>query len=298
MFTSIAEDIKQSFRSGNMITRLIIINLAVFVVTALINAFAPTFYKGTLVHWIAVPGDPISLLFKPWTIITYMFVHSGLWHIFWNMIILYWFGRIVGDLIGDKHILPIYLIGGLAGAASYIVSYYFVFNHVGSYMVGASAAIMALVIIAGRLNPDKEMRLILLGPVKIKFIILAFVLIDLISIGNNSNTGGHIAHIGGMVMGWLYYGQIGQRNDLETKINGLLDWIMALFDSDRRPKKKSPLKVTFKSDKIKNMSDYRSSSKEETLQNEVDRILEKIKREGYDNLTDAEKETLYQASKK
>jgi membrane associated rhomboid family serine protease len=279
-----------------MITRLIIINLAIFVVTALTNSFAPAFYQGTLVHWIAVPGDPISLLFKPWTIFTYMFVHAGLSHIFWNMVILYWFGRIVGDMIGDKHILPIYIVGGLAGAAAYILSYYFLFNVVGSYMVGASAAIMALVIIAGRINPDKELNLILIGPVKIKFVILVFILIDMISIGSNSNTGGHIAHIGGMVMGWFYYNQIGQGRDIETRINGILSWIGDVFSTDAAPRKKSPLKVKFKSDKIKTMSDYRSSN--DSLQQEVDKILEKIKRKGYDSLTDAEKETLYQASKK
>lgn len=297
MFTSIIDDIKESFRSGNMITRIIIINLAVFVFTALTNAFAPVFYQNTLVHWIAIPGDPISLLFKPWTIITYMFVHAGLGHIFWNMLILYWFGRIVGDMIGDKHILPIYIIGGLAGAAAYIISYYFLIGQVGTYMVGASAAIMALVIIAGRINPEKELRLLLIGPVKIKFVILAFILMDLIFIGKNSNTGGHIAHIGGMIMGWAYYNQIGQPNDIASKINRIFDWMAGLVSSDSSPKRKSPLKVKFKSDKIKTMSEHRSSS-EDTMQKEVDRILEKIKKDGYDSLTDVEKETLYQASKK
>ena len=298
MFGSIQDDIKQSFRSGNMITRLIIINVAVFVVTALVSSFAPTFYNGTFIHWIAVPGDPISLLFKPWTIITYMFVHSGLWHIFWNMVIMYWFGRIVGDMIGDKHILPIYIIGGLAGAVAYIVSYYFLIGQVGTYMVGASAAIMALVIIAGRINPEKQLNLLLIGPVRIKYVILAFILMDLVFIGKNSNTGGHIAHIGGMVMGWFYYNQIGQGNDIEKRINGIVDWIAQLFQSNPSPRRKSPLKVKFKSDKIKTMSDHRSSSSSDSLQQEVDKILEKIKREGYESLTDAEKETLYQASKK
>ncbi len=297
MFASIIDDIKESFRSGHMITRLIIINVAIFVVTALINAFAPSFYQGFLVHWIAVPGDPISLLFKPWTIISYMFVHGGLGHIFWNMLFLYWFGRIVGDMIGDKHILPIYIIGGLAGAVAYIVSYYFLIGTVGTYMVGASAAIMALVIIAGRINPEKELHLILIGPVRIKYIILAFILMDLIFIGKNSNTGGHIAHIGGMVMGWIYYNQIGQSNDFEPKINGILDWIYGLFNSTSTTKRKSPLRVQFKSDKIKTMNDHRAGSND-SLQQEVDKILEKIKRNGYESLTDAEKETLYQASKK
>lgn len=297
MFASIVDDIKSSFRSGHMITRLIIINVGVFVVTALINAFAPTFYQGTLVHWIAVPGDPLSLLYKPWTIFTYMFVHGGLGHIFWNMVILYWFGRIVGDMIGDKHILPIYVIGGLAGAVAYILSYYFLIGHLGTYMVGASAAIMALVIIAGRINPEKELRLLIIGSVKIKFVILAFILIDLIFIGKDSNTGGHIAHIGGMVMGWIYYNQIGQDNDFEPRINGLFAWIGGIFNSDTPRKRKSPLKVKFKSDKIKTMSDHRSRPND-SLQNEVDKILEKIKSQGYDSLTDGEKETLYQASKK
>jgi len=200
-------------------------------------------------------------------------------------------------MIGDQHILPIYVIGGLVGAATYILSYYFVFGVVGSYMVGASAAIMALVIIAGRINPDKELNLILLGPIRIKFVILAFILIDLIMIGEHDNTGGHIAHIGGMIMGWLYYAQIGQRNDIESRINGIFYWIVGLFNSPPNAKRKSPLKVKFKSDKIKNMSEHRSDH-ETSMQQKVDEILDKIKRKGYASLTDIEKETLYQASKK
>ena len=297
MFESILDDIKNSFRSGHMITRLIIINVAIFVVTALLDAFAPTFYQGTLVHWIAVPGDPISLLLKIWTIITYMFVHDGLSHIFWNMLILYWFGRIVGDLIGDKHILPIYISGGLAGAIAYILSYYFLLGVVGSYMVGASAAIMSLVIIAGMLNPDKELRLILIGPVKIKFIILVFILMDLIFIGKNSNTGGHIAHIGGMVMGWVYFNQIGRPNDLEPRINGMLSWLSRLLGNGYSSGNRSPLTVKYKSDKLKSMKDHRSDT-DASMQAKVDAILDKIKKKGYDSLTDVEKETLYQASKK
>jgi membrane associated rhomboid family serine protease len=297
MFESIIDDIKNSFRSGHMITRLIIINVAIFVVTALINAFAPSFYQGTLVHWIAVPGDPVSLILKLWTIISYMFVHAGLSHIFWNMLILYWFGRIVGDMIGDKHILPIYISGGLAGAIAYILSYYFLIGVVGTYMVGASAAIMALVIIAGMINPDKELRLILIGPVKIKFIILAFILMDLIFIGKNSNTGGHIAHIGGMLMGWIYYNQIGRANDIEPRINTVFSWLSGLFRRGSSSGSRSPLTVKFKSDKIKTMKDHRSES-DSSMQQKVDAILDKINKKGYESLTDIEKETLYQASKK
>ncbi|MDF1695668.1 MAG: rhomboid family intramembrane serine protease [Saprospiraceae bacterium] len=297
MFTSIIEDIKNAFRSGDIIMRIIIINVAVFVVTALIGAFAPTFYGNTMVHWIAVPGNPLALLFKPWTIFSYMFVHAGFSHIFWNMIGLYWFGRIVEDMIGSKHIIPIYLIGGLVGAAAYILSYYFLIGYLGTYMVGASAAVMAMLIVAGRINPDKEFHFPIIGRVRIKYIVLTFILMDLVFIGKNSNTGGHIAHLGGMVMGWLYYNQIGSRNELANIINGSLEWISGLFYVDSRPKRKSNLKVKFKSDKIKTMTDHRSDS-DGTMQQKVDAILDKIKRKGYDSLTDIEKETLYQASKK
>lgn len=296
MFGSIIDDIRQSFKSGNMVTRLLIINVAVFVVTALMGAFAPSFYNGTFVHWIAVPGDPISLLYKPWSILSYMFVHSGIRHIFWNMLFLWWFGRIVGDMIGDKHVLPIYIVGGLAGATAYIVSYYFLFGQLGTFMVGASAAVMALAIIAGRINPDKELNLILFN-VKIKYFISFLILMDLIFIGENSNTGGHIAHLAGVVMGWVYYNQIGQPNDFEPRINGMVAWVQGLFNGEVVPRKKSHLKVKYKSDKIKTMSDYRSDGSG-SLQQEVDRILEKIKRKGYESLTEAEKATLYQASKK
>ncbi len=225
-----------------------------------------------------------------------MFVHGGLGPIFWNMLVLYWFGRIVGDMIGDKHILPIYIVGGLAGAVAYILSYYFLIGRVGTYMVGASAAIMALVIIAGRINPEKELRLILIGSVKIKFVILAFILMDLVFIGKDNNTGGHIAHIAGMVMGWMYFNQIGQGYDLEKRINAYFEWIGGMFNGASSSRKKSPLKVKYKSVKIKRMSDYKSGNSG-SMQQEVDRILDKIKRKGYDSLTDAEKETLYQASK-
>ncbi|MGK0317663.1 MAG: membrane associated rhomboid family serine protease [Saprospiraceae bacterium] len=298
MFDSIIDDIKHEFRSGNMLTRLIIINIGIFMVTALIKAFAPTFYNGTLIHWIALPSSGMDFLFKPWTMFTHMFVHSGFWHIIWNMLIFYWFGRIVGDLIGDRHMLPIYLLGGIAGGVGVLLSYQIVPQYIGSYAIGASAAVMALVIVAGIINPDHEIRLLFLGIVKIKFIILFIIFMDLIGIGNKDNTGGHIAHIFGMLMGWFYMAQMSQGNDLGNKVNNITDKIFGLFDRDRKPrKKKSPLKVKFKSDKIKNMAERRADTNNNN-QVQVDQILDKIKQKGYESLSDAEKDILYKASKK
>ncbi len=298
MFNSIIDDIKQEFRSGNMLTRLIIINIGIFMVTALVKAFAPTFYGNTFIHWIALPSSGMEFLFKPWTMLTHMFVHSGFWHVIWNMLIFYWFGRIVGDLIGDRHMLPIFLLGGLAGGVGVLLSYQIVPQYIGQYAIGASAAVMALVIVAGIINPNHEIRLMFLGIVKIKFIILFIIFMDLIGIGNKDNTGGHIAHIFGMLMGWFYMVQLGKGNDLGSMVNNFVYKITGLFDGNRKPsKKKSPLKVKFKSDKIKTMAERRKDANVSS-QEQVDQILDKIKQKGYDSLSDAEKDVLFKASKK
>jgi len=285
-------------RSGNMVTRIIIINIIVFMVTTLLSSLLPIPYEAYIAPWIELPGDFMTFITRPWTLITHMFIHSGLRHIFWNMLMLYWFGRIAGDRIGDKHIWPIYLLGGLAGAVAYLASFPFVYGSVQGTAVGASAAIMALVIVAGRINPDYEMRLLFLGNVKIKFIVVALIFIDLMMISKDANTGGHIAHLGGMVFGWLYYNQIGGTNDLETNVNGWTAWIASFFNgSGRKPKKKkSPLSVKYKSEKIKTMSERRQDA-DDNLQSKVDAVLDKIKKKGYNSLTDAEKEILYKASK-
>ena len=123
MFRSIAQDVKSSFDYGNMVVKLIIINVVVFMVTALLNAFFPTFYQSNILPYIALPGDMMTLLYRPWTLITHMFLHSGFWHLAWNMLTFYWFGSIAGDLLGDKKILPVYILGGLIGGIAYILSF-------------------------------------------------------------------------------------------------------------------------------------------------------------------------------
>jgi len=295
MFNSIIQDIKQSFRSGNMLTRLIIINIGVFMVTALIDAFGPTFYRSYVLEFIALPSPISAFIFRPWTMFTHIFVHDGLWHLIWNMLIFYWFARIVGDLIGDRHILPLYLLGGLAGGIGVLMSYQIFPHLIGQYAIGASAAVMAIVIVAGIINPDHEIRLLFLGNVKIKFIILFIIFMDLIGIGKNSNTGGHIAHISGMLMGWLYMSQLGKGNDLGLRVNNFLDSIASIFTTNDKRTRKSPLTVKYKSDKVKSMRDHKTSQSD-NMQNQVDIILDKIKQKGYDSLTDVEKEVLYKAS--
>jgi len=290
MFRSIADEVRGQFNYSNMMVKLIIINVAVFVVTAIVEAFAPTFY-GQILPYIALPGDLEQLLYRPWTLVTHMFLHSGLWHLIYNMLIFHLFGRILGDLLGDQRVLPVYILGGLVGAGFYILSFYLV-SGIGSIAMGASAAILAIVFAAVSTAPDYKINLILIGEVSIKYIGLVILFLDIIGSAKDVNQGGHIAHLGGTLFGFLFIYGIRNGVDLAEYFNRFISF----FDfEERRNKKlraqrqKSPLKVAHRSERI--------PSKPESMQSKVDTILEKIKTAGYNSLTDEEKDVLYQASK-
>jgi len=290
MFRSIGQDIKNSFDYGNMVTRLLILNIAVFVVTALLQAFMPNIYGMYILPYIALPGDFMTLIFRPWTLITHMFVHAGFWHLIGNMIVLYWFGGIVGDLLGDRKVLPIYILGGLAGSVVYILSYTFL-TGMGTFALGASAAALALTFAAVAIAPDYVVYLILLGPVRIKFIGLFILFMDIIGTQSSSNSGGHLAHLGGTLFGFFFIYMLRNGRDMSEGFNRFIDFIQF----KQKPKLRgSHLKVAHKSERL-----VRQNTKTENkpLSTRVDEILDKIKQKGYDSLTAEEKEVLYQASK-
>lgn len=290
MFRSIGQDIRNSFDYGNMVTRLLIINVVVFVITALLQAFMPFIYGEYILPYIALPGDVMTLLFRPWTLITHMFVHAGFWHLISNLIVLYWFGGIVGDLLGDRKILPLYILGGLAGAFVYVLSFSF-FTGMGSFAVGASAAALALTFAAVAIAPDYVVYLILLGPVRIKFIGLFILFMDIIGTQSSSNSGGHLAHLGGTLFGFFFIHMLRNGRDISEGFNRFIDFIQF----KRKPKSRAPhLKVAHKSERLVRQN---TKTENKSLSIRVDEILDKIKQKGYDSLTDEEKEVLYQASK-
>ncbi len=293
MFQSIVEDIKSQFRTGNMITRLIILNIGIWAVMALIKSFSPSAYV-VLLDYTAIPGEPLQLLFRPWTIITHIFIHAGFWHVFWNMMVLYWFGRILGDLIGDRHMLPLYFAGGIIGGLAYFVSYQLMPGYIGAYALGASAAVMALVLAAGRVAPDYIMHLLIIGAVKLKFIVLALLFFDLLGVMGRDNTGGHIAHMAGMAMGWYFISQLGIAGDITARFTGIFGWVTRLFSGrdNRRPRRESPLKVKYRSEKLNKTPQDNTPTTEK-----VDQILEKIKKSGFESLSAEERDILARASK-
>lgn len=292
-----------------MVTRLVIINFAVF---ALVNIIYFLLWlglqgdKGLAGQWFerglllfCMPGDWRTLLWHPWAFVTSMFLHEGFGHFLGNLIGLYLFGVIVGDLIGDRRVLPIYLLGGLVGNVLYFVSAQFM-PYVGSYALGASGAIMALAGAALILAPDYRVMLFLLGEVKVKYIVLILVLLDLVGIANQSNTGGHAAHIGGFAMGCLFVYQLRDGRDLSEPINRLLDRMLMWF-SPVRPRKKTTRTKTrpaFKATIGGAKGSQTSDTNDLSFQERLDAILDKIKEKGYENLNQEEKDFLYDASKK
>jgi hypothetical protein len=223
-----------------------------------------------------------------------MFTHGEVMHILFNMLVLYWFGKILTEFLGNRKILPLYLLGGISGAILFIASYQlFPIFHAAvpeARAWGASASVMAVMIAAATLVPDYTMFLLLIGPVKIKWIALIAVVLDLISIPS-SNAGGHIAHLGGALFGFVFIRQMQKGRDLSSGINWLIDKSANLF------KPKTPLKVSYRT---KEKSTKQSAGKtvvQSSKQERLDSILDKIAQSGYDSLTKDEKEFLFKVSK-
>jgi membrane associated rhomboid family serine protease len=289
------DDIKITFRNGSNLTRLIYINIAVFVLFTLVAVIGfllnNTEISGKALNLFSVPASFNSLLVRPWTLITYMFTHKDIWHILFNMLWLYWFGRIFLEYLDERKLVAVYLLGGVCGALVYILSFniFPAFTSVVAYSVaiGASASVMAIVVAIAAYVPDYTIQLFLFGRIKIKYMALAiFVLTSIMDFSVNS--GGKLAHIGGAFFGYFYTINLRHGRDIGKGFNGIIDFIVMIF----KPRKK--LKVTHK--KVATEYDYNKIKAE--YQKQINSILDKISKGGYDSLTKEEKETLFKESQK
>lgn len=301
MINSIWSDVNRSFTAGSAVTRLIIVNVAVFVLINLIKIFM----GGNGDHFrdflfvFCLSGDVMENVTGPWRIVTSIFLHEDFWHLLWNMLVFYWFGRVVGDLLGDRRIWPLYLLGGIAGELAFILANALDLMQ-GGYLLGASAGIMAILMVAGMKAPDYRFHLLLIGEVKLKYIVIAVFFLDLVSIANYSNTGGHIAHIGGFLFGGLYVYLLHTGVDLAEPINRLTDFGMAFFKriASSEKNRKRPEKVFTNAGSFKKgrQQQRRPPANDSVHQERIDAILDKIKQSGYNSLTQEEKEFLFKAS--
>ncbi len=288
----IADEIKKSFKSGNALIKLLYINIAVFLAVKIIGVIfflLSAEQNFSIANWFAVPADFSNLIYKPWTIFTYMFLHMDFFHILFNMLWFYWFGMIFLGYFDEKKLLSLYLTGGLAGAALYILAFniFPVFSGVlpVSYALGASASVIAIVIAVSVYAPNHTIHLLFFGPVKLKYIAVATIVIDILSIAS-TNAGGHIAHLGGALYGYLFVLQYKKGKNINKGFDRFMDKVFTLF----KPKPK--IKVTHK----RPMTDIDYNKQKVKKQEEIDQVLDKIAKSGYESLTKKEKEILFKNS--
>ena len=296
-------NIKRRFNAGSIAAKYIYINVVVFIlIRALIIIFRLFMKEATFLLYLELPSSPELFLQQPWTIITYMFVHIDFLHILFNMLWLYWFGNIFLQFFTGRQLGGLYLLGGIAGGAFFLLAYNF-FPYLKqlsamSLLAGASASVMAIVFAVSFYRKDYTIRLLLIGKIRLIYLAIGVLLIDILAI-TSENSGGHIAHIGGALSGILFAVQYQKQNDITGLINRFVDQIVNLFS--RKP--------VFKTYRTKSQSgNPHSTRRAETddaylrRKNEenrkIDEILDKLKRSGYESLSADEKRKLFDASRK
>ncbi len=291
---------KEIFFGSNVLSRLILINTIVFIiakiillVTWLISGHTPEL--SLLGQIMALPADFSQLIRKPWTIFTYMFLQEGFLHWLFNMIMLYYGGLLFLEYLSQRKLLFTYIIGGLAGAVFFVLAFniFPAFSSVKeiSIALGASASILAIIIAISTYVPDYAVYLFLIGKVKLKYLAIAFVLLDLFSI-QSGNPGGHIAHLGGALWGFLYGYYLRKGTDI-YRVFG--KWRIPSLSLNRNKFTKF---TTERPASGRPFTDEEYNKRKAAKQHEVDAILDKISKSGYSSLTKEEKEFLFKSSKK
>ncbi len=308
----IKQEIKSFVKNGNIHIKLILANVGVFIFVKLVYLFLflfniQTFTSADFIEFLAVPASLKQLLFRAWTPITYMFLHEGFWHLAGNMLWLFFLGNVFLLFIDKKKFFATYILGGLSGAALYILAYniFPVFNESKYFAValGASASVTAIVIAISTYQPNFTIRPFGIFNLKLKWLALFFILYDLLSISGD-NPGGHIAHLGGALFGIYFSSRLSKGKDITRGFNRMIDNIVSFFSGRKIPKMKVEYSKTKKNKKTQSQndnipkSDYEYNKAKADEQNEIDRILDKISKFGYDALSAKEKEFLFKFSNK
>ena len=284
---SLNEDIKYKLARLNVLEKIIAINVVIFLLSLLLKSVL-----GSIIFWLQLPSELNSFLVKPWTIFTYAFLHFDFLHIVFNMLWLYFIGRIFLNLFSAKTALNIYFLGAIFGGLFFILGYTILpsFFQGTTYLVGASAAVRALFIFICAYMPNKEVRFFTFN-LKLWYLGAAFVAFDVLGLFG-ANSGGNLAHIGGAFLGYLYATQLLKGNDIGRGFESVIDTISSWFKKST----KSNLKTVHK-DKSKVGGFTKGEFEQFNNQKKIDVILDKISKSGYDSLTAAEKEFLFRAGK-
>lgn len=297
---STADKFRYKLQTATVVEKLIALNVLFFILFYLAKTVAFLFQwpSDFLLEWFVFPKEPGEYIFKPWSIVTYSFLHSGIWHILSNMLILYYSGIYFLTYFSPKKLLNFYFMGVIIGALVYMLSYnlFPAFAGTGrSYLLGASAGVMSVLVGIATHVPNLKIRLLFLGSIKFWYIAAFLVLLDIIQIPI-SNSGGHLAHLGGALFGYVYAGQLKKGNDIAGGFEKVITGFLSLFEGGK--KTKSNMRTVYRKPTKEPVTAAKSPrfSKSEK-QEKIDAILDKISKSGYDSLTKQEKDFLFQAGK-
>lgn len=275
----------------NSAEKLILINVVCFILPLLIKTFLFLFNISStnFINWFELSASWTDLPLKPWSIVTYSFLHSGFFHLFWNMYLLFFSSKLFLNLFTSNTFFSVYFLGVIVGGITFILSYTFfpVFQNSSPVMIGASAGVMAVFIFMSTYSPDLEIRLILFN-VKLRYLGITFLLLDIVQIPYG-NAGGHLAHLGGAILGFYYVKQLNNGKDIGKSFMSFIDKVINIF------RKKPKMRTVHKREKSQKINKNISVAGEK--QKRIDEILDKISISGYESLTQAEKDFLFKAGK-
>ncbi len=280
---SFINTIQNRFRQANIVEKLIYINIGVFAVTLLLTVFSNPLESNIIIQWFSLNSDFNFFITRPWTIISYGFLHADFIHILFNSIMLYYFGNLFIQYFTQKQVLAFFLLGTLAGGFIFLLGYSYLpfLSNQSVPLVGASAGVSAIIIGIATYMPNYKLKLRLIGSIKLWHIAAFYIFLDVLQLSGN-NAGGHLAHVGGALFGFLYVHQ--------ARKNKTTIWskIAAFFAS-----KKKPLKTVYKSKKSKTSKQANTTYK----QQKINVILDKISKSGYETLSKDEKDFLFKQGK-
>ena len=291
--STVLKDLKRNFKRGNSLTKLIYINVGVFLIASILHVLSFLFMVNSLefLNYFTLPASISYFIKKPWSIITYMFLHQSFIHLLFNMLWLYFAGQIFLSFFDNKKLISTYVLGGISGAVLFIISFNLFPAFAGvlqnAVAVGASASVLAIIMAITTKSPNYSIRLFLIGNIKLKHIAIVSIVLDILSIPQG-NAGGHIAHLGGAFFGYLYVKQLNGGNDIASVFDKIMDYLATYL------KRESKLKKAYR--RKKSDQDFRRGKVQ--TQAKIDNILDKISKSGYESLTKEEKDILFEASKK
>lgn len=290
------------WQGGSTLFRLMTVNAVVFfVLTTLSLAVRLGWVAGQ--KWedsafgLATSWRFEALTLRPWSPLTHMFAHMDLWHLVMNLLVLWWMGQLFMAQHGNRRLLSVYLTGGMAGWSLYVLLLNaFPGLQSATWALGASGAVMAILAAAAATEPDRRMHLFFFGHIELKYLALGYVVLDYIMLSSGENSGGHVAHLGGALFGFVWSRRLVQGHNLTKWIENLLDFLATGRRPMRLVKRKGPKKRDTRTSRVKTDDQYNAERQENAER--LDRILDKISRHGYDRLTKDEKEFLFRQSNK